>query len=229
MNKMISLALAFLLCFTNITFAESTDKAQSKLEYPLGSLLPDCAIYLKDPDAVSKEAFEEYASSLGFDIHLHPDFHLLTDEGFCQLCLKDERFVQNDGGDLFLTGFECYPWAWLNDSYESAQPEQEGTSFVLLLRCYSGIDYLSPLAAYLFGAYCIKNCGGVFEDFEAEMSFDDLAEIESEIGDYTDFLISEAEKGRLPTCPFERWVSFFAYSGRVHGFLERCRTRRSAV
>ena len=206
MKKLIALAMAMLLCFTVFTSTESTNDTQSALEYPLGSLLPDCAVYLKNPDALSKEAFEEYASSLGFDIILHPDFQLLTDEGHCPVRLKDDRFVQNEGTNLFMTGFECYPLGWLNDLYDAAKPNEEGASFVLLLRCYSGIDYLSPLTAYIFGAYCVKYCEGVFEDFEGEICFDDQAEIEREIAVFTDDLIFELEQGRLLVYPFEGWL-----------------------
>ena len=206
MRKMLVLLMAIVLCSTVFTSAESTDGAQSEPEYPLGFLLPDCAVYLKNPDALSKEAFEEYASSLGFDIILYPDFQLLTDEGHCPVRLKDDRFVQDEGVNLFMTGFECYPCGWLNDSYDAAKPNEEGASFVLLLRCYSGIDYFSLLTAYLFGAYCVKCCEGVFEDFEGEMCFDDPAEIEREIAVFTDELIFELEQGRLLVYPFEGWL-----------------------
>ncbi len=206
MRRILVLLMAIVLCSTVFTSAESTDGAQSEPEYPLGSLLPDCAVYLKNPDALSKEAFKEYASSLGFDIILHPDFQLLTDEGHCPVRLKDDRFVQNGGRNLFMTGFECYPCGWLNDSYDAAKPNEEGASFVLLLRCYSGIDCFGPFTAYLFGAYCVKFCEGVFEDFECEMRFDDPADIEREIAVFTDELISEAEQGRLYSCPFEGWL-----------------------
>ncbi len=206
MKKLIALAMAMLLCFTVFTLAESKDEAQSGPGYPLGSLQPDCVVYMKNPDALSKEAFEEYAASLGFDITLHPDFQLLTDKGFCPVCLKDDRFIQNEGGNLFLTGFECYPWGWLNDSYDAAKPEEEGASFVLLIRCYSGIDYFGPFTAYLFGAFCVEYCGGVFEDFEGEMCFDYPAEIEREMAVFTDELIFELEQDRLLVYPFEGWL-----------------------
>ena len=206
MRKTLAFLMAIVFCFTVFTSAESTDETQSEQEYPLRSLLPDCAIYLNNPDALSKEAFEEYASSLGFDISLHPDFQLLTDDGLCPVRLKDDRFVQYEGGNLFMTGFECYPLGWLNNSYVAMKPDEEGASFVLLLRCYSGIDDFGPLTAYLFGAYCVKYCEGVFEDFEGEMCFDDLAEIEWEIAVFTDELISEAEQGRLISCPFDGWL-----------------------
>lgn len=206
MRKIIAFAIAIVFCFTVFASAEPTDETQSEPKYSLGSLLPDCAIYLKNPDALSKEAFEEYASSLGFDIILHPDFQLLTDDGLCPVRLQDNRFVQNDGGNLFMTGFESYPLGWLNNTYVATKPNEEGASFVLLLRCYSGIDYFGPLTAYLFGAYCVKYCKGVFEDFEGEMRFDDLTEIEREIAVFTDELISEAKQGRLCSCPFDGWL-----------------------
>ena len=203
---MLALALTIVLCFTVLASVETTVGTHSAPEHHLGSLLADCAVYLKNIDALSKDGFEGYASTLGFDITLHPDFQLLTDEGFCPVCLKDDRFVQNDGGEpLFLTGFECYPCGWLNNSYDVTKPNEEEASFVLLIRCYSGINYLGSFITYLLGAYCVKYCGGVFEDFEAGMCFDDLAEIERAIAVFADDLTSWAEQGQLYTIPFEGW------------------------
>ena len=39
---------------SGLTTAESKDEAQSGPGYPLGSLQPDCVVYMKNPDALLK-------------------------------------------------------------------------------------------------------------------------------------------------------------------------------
>ena len=199
MKQPIALLLAFVFCFAGFAFGE----AQTDEEEPASYVLADCLVYLKDPDALSNEGFVAYAASLGFNITLHPDTQYLSGEGFRPLCLEDGRF--DPYGNLFLTGFECDPSGWQKIACDAAEPGEDEASFILLIRCYSGIDYFGPLAALLFGAYCVKTCDGAFEDFEAEAYYDDPSEIEREIAIYTDFLISEAKQGSLCSQPFEGW------------------------
>ena len=42
----------------------------------------DYYIYLKETDAFSSQSFEQYCSSLGLHIELHPSFNLLEGAGF---------------------------------------------------------------------------------------------------------------------------------------------------
>ena len=50
MKKMLALAIAIVFGLTVFASAESKDEAQSGPEYPLGSLQPDCVVYMKNPD-----------------------------------------------------------------------------------------------------------------------------------------------------------------------------------
>ena len=68
----------------------------------------DYYIYLKHPNAFSVQSFEQYCSSLGLHIELHPSFNLLEDAGFSPIRLIDERFVRDGRNHDFLSGFELY-------------------------------------------------------------------------------------------------------------------------
>lgn len=69
-------------------------------------------MYLRNPNVFPNLAFEEYCISLGFDVKLHLDLNLLSDEGFALVCLTDDRFTQN-GSNKFMTSFESYPSPYL--------------------------------------------------------------------------------------------------------------------
>ena len=142
----------------------------------------DYYVYLKKtfPD---KLAFENYAKELGYNLTLHPETDLMNDSGFCPIRFIDARFNDATGTDTFMTGFELY-----RDIYQPSKqkvtiskgflgifrkrvPHKEtmldlavkGSSTVLYLRC-SGSDSFEIMMAYLFGAYCVKHCNGVFDD-----------------------------------------------------------------
>ena len=68
----------------------------------------DYYVYLKQADAFSPQSFEQYCSSLGLHIELHPSFNLLEDAGFSPIRLDDERFVIDGRSHDFLSGFELY-------------------------------------------------------------------------------------------------------------------------
>jgi hypothetical protein len=162
-------------------------------------------IYLKRTDTLTKKAIEEYAASIGLSITLHPDVQLISDEGFCPICMKDDRFVQKGSGNLFLTGFELFPSEYEEDMEDQPESKVKGSSFVLDL-CCSAVDSFETLMAYVLGAFCIKKCDGVFEDLQAERYYHDSAEIEQEIEIILEELISEAKHNRLRMHKFERWI-----------------------
>ena len=68
----------------------------------------DYYVYLKQMDAFSSQSFEQYCSSLGLHIELHPSFNLLEDAGFSPIRLIDERFISDSGSHDFLSGFELF-------------------------------------------------------------------------------------------------------------------------
>ena len=90
-------------------------------------------IYLKRTDTLTKKAIEEYAASIGLSITLHPDVQLISDEGFCSICMKDDRFVQKGGGNLFLTGFELFPSEYEEDMEDQPESKVKGSSWRHLL------------------------------------------------------------------------------------------------
>lgn len=55
-----------------------------------------------------KSEYERYANEQGFQIKVHPEIDLMTDTGFCPVCLTDVRFADEMGANAFLTGFELY-------------------------------------------------------------------------------------------------------------------------
>lgn len=184
----------------------------------------DYSVYLINPSAFSNVAFEKYCTSLGFNVKLHPDLNLLSDEGFAPVCLTDNRFSQN-GSNQFMTGFESYPSPYQPVEQNTAKsrgifglfnkkaPEEtpiekkiKDASFVLALSC-SGMDSFEPVIALLLGAFCVRYCGGIFDDSQLGRYYDDAEELEQKtIVFAVNELISEAEKGTLRTHPFEGWL-----------------------
>lgn len=183
----------------------------------------DYFVYIKNPDAFSNLAFEEYCTSLGLSVKLHPNLNLLSSEGFAPVCLTDDRFAHN-GCSRFMTGFESYlsPYqpvmrntpkprglfCLFNKKPKEETPFEKkvrDSTFVFSLNC-SGMDSFEPVIAYLFGAFCIRNCGGVFDDPQSGKYYDDAAELEQEIAFIVDSLSAEAENGNLRTHPFEGWL-----------------------
>ena len=184
----------------------------------------DCYVYLKEtfPD---KSAFENYAKELGYNVTLHPKVVLLDDSGFCPIRFIDTRFNDATGTDTFMTGFELYC-----DNYQPSEPEVtaskgllgifrkkaqhketsldmaiKGSSTVLYLRC-SGSDSFEILMAYLFGAYCVKHCNGVFDDPQFGCFYREASDIEKEISNILDELQEENRSGSLHTHKFEGWI-----------------------
>ena len=86
----------------------------------------DYYIFLKHPNAFSVQSFEQYCSSLGLHIELHPSFNLLEDAGFSPIRLIDERFVRDGRNHDFLSGFELY-----SSEYQHVlQPQKKATGFL---------------------------------------------------------------------------------------------------
>lgn len=55
----------------------------------------DYYVYLKHPDAFSAQSFEQYCSSVGLHVELHPSFNLFEDAGFYQFAL-----LTNDSSEM---------------------------------------------------------------------------------------------------------------------------------
>ena len=184
----------------------------------------DYYVYLKNPDAFSNPAFEEYCASFGFDVKLHPDLNLLSDDGFVPACLTDDRFARH-GSNQFLTGFESFPAPYQPVERSTSKPrgflglfhkkpkeetpfEQiiKDSTFVLALTCRS-MDSFEHIIAILLGAFCVRHCGGIFDDPQFGRYYDDAQELERETLAYAvNELLEEAEKGSLRTHPFEGWL-----------------------
>ena len=185
----------------------------------------DYYLYLKNPDAFSNAVFEDYCASLGFDVKLHPDANLMSDDGFVPVCLTDDRFAQN-GGNQFLTGVESFPAPYQPVARDTSKPRglfglfqkkpKEETPFerkikdsaiVLALTCRS-MDSFEHIIAILLGAFCVRHCGGFFDDPQMGRYYDDAEELEQETLVYAvNELIEEAEEEDLRTHPFEGWLS----------------------
>ena len=178
----------------------------------------DYYVYIKNPDAFSIPSFEQYCSSLGLHIELHPSFNLLEDAGFSPIRLIDARFFRDSRSHDFLSGFE------LNSSeYQHIlQPQKKATGFLhklfkakpipetpydraikdatrlIALRCGSA-DSFEVLLAYIFGAYLIKCCGGAFDDPQTGQFYDDHNHLESEIRAIIADLLEQDNTGELLT------------------------------
>ena len=114
------------------------------------------------------------------------------------------------GVGRFITGFESYPSLYSPKQGATKElpfdPKKiEGRTFVLFLSCGMS-DAFEPLIAYLFGAFCIKCCGGVFYDPQDDICWDDLSEIERTIASDIEELIPAVKQGQLPTHEFEGWI-----------------------
>ena len=185
----------------------------------------DYYVYLKQANAFSSRSFVQYCSALGFRIDLHPSFDLLEDAGFSPIHLVDERFAGAGGSCDFLSGFELFS----SEYYYVSQPQQKAPGFLKKLRkakpvqetpfdsaikdatwqitlgC-SGADSFEVLLAYIFGAYLVKCCGGVFDDPQTGQFYDDSGHLEGEIQAITSELLEQAEGGELLVHRFNGWT-----------------------
>lgn len=182
-------------------------------------------IYLKRADAFSARAFEQYGSSLGLHIELYPSFCLLENVGFLPIRLMDERFAADGSNDDFLSGFELYSSEYHHVSrtqkkatgflskWFKTKPAREtpfdsavkDAAWLIGLRCGSA-DSFEVLLAYVFGAYLVKYCGGVFDDPQTGQFYADHSHLENEVT----AIIAELQKlkntGELLTHEFEKWA-----------------------
>ncbi|MBQ9044449.1 MAG: hypothetical protein IJ112_00685 [Oscillospiraceae bacterium] len=185
----------------------------------------DYEVYLKDASAFSRDALERYAASLGFQLEVHPEYELLTDDGFVPFCLTDRRFSQTDGCERFVTGFEAYPAPW--QPVEKCAPQPKGvlgklfqkkpeaespfqqkikdSSHVISLHC-SGADPFESLVAELLGAFCVKYCGAILDDPQLGRYYDEAEDLEVVLEQITIDLLAEAEAGELRLHRFEGWI-----------------------
>ena len=185
----------------------------------------DYYVYLKHPDTFSAQSFEQYCSSLGLHIELHPSFNLLEDTGFSPIRLIDERFVRDGRNHDFLSGFELY-----SSEYQHAlQPQKKATGFFrklfkakpiqekpfdsaikdatwIIELCCGSSDSFEVLLAYVFGAYLVKCCGGVFDDPQTGQFYENSNHLESEITAIISELLEQANAGELLTREFKEWA-----------------------
>ena len=185
----------------------------------------DYYVYLKQADAFSSQSFEQYCSSLGLHIELHPSFNLLEDTGFSPIRLDDERFVIDGRSHDFLSGFELYS----SEYHHILQPQKKATGFfcelfkakpiqekpfdraikdatwLIELRC-GNADSFEVLLAYVFGAYLVKCYGGVFDDPQTGQFYDDNSHLEIEIPAIISELLEQADAGELLTHEFKEWA-----------------------
>ena len=185
----------------------------------------DYYIYLKHPDPFSAQSFEQYCSSLGLHIELHPSFNLLEDAGFSPIRLIDERFVRDGRNHDFLSGFELY-----SSEYQHVLPPQKkatgffqklfktkpiqetpfdravkDATWLIELRC-GNADSFEVLLAYVFGAYLSKFCCGVFDDPQTGQFYGNSKHLESEIPAIISELLEQANAGELLTHEFKEWT-----------------------
>ena len=184
----------------------------------------DYSIYFKHPDAFSAQSFEQYCSSIGLHVKLYPSFNLLKDTGFLPIRLIDERFATNEGNHDFLSGFELY----LSEYHHVIQSKEEekgffkkmfktkpapelpfdravkDTTWRLWLRCGMS-DSFEMLLAYVFGAYFVKFCGGVFDDPQTGQFYDNFNHLESDIAEIIAALQELKTTDELLTHKFDGW------------------------
>ena len=163
----------------------------------------DFYIYLKHPEKFSLTNFEEYCNSMGFDIALYPAFELNKwDGGFVPIRYIDSRVNHNQNSNIFLTGFELFFERC--DHLPPTLPSKSGYTHKISLRC--GVaDSFELLMAFLFGAYLIKMCEGVFEDPQSDELSDDFMELEATVGEILIELLDLSENGGLRTHCFNGW------------------------
>lgn len=185
----------------------------------------DYYVYLKQADAFSSQSFEQYCSSLGLHIELHPSFSLLEDAGFSPIRFIDERFARDGRSHDFLSGFELYS----SEYHHILQPQKKATGFFhkffkakpiqekpfdsaikdatwMIEVCCGSSDSFEVLLAYVFGAYLVKCCGGVFDDPQTGQFYENSNHLESEITAIISELLEQANAGELLTHEFEEWT-----------------------
>ena len=183
----------------------------------------DYYIYLKHPDAFSVPAFAQYCVFLGLNIELHPSFKLLEETGFSPIRLIDERFAGDGGNHDFLSGFELSSSEYHHvlqtqkggfwHKIFKAKPVQEtpfdsavkDAAWLMELRC-GNADSFEVLLAYIFGAYLVKCCGGVFDDPQTGQFYEDHHHLESEIEAIIAELLEQENAGELLTHDFQEWT-----------------------
>ncbi len=185
----------------------------------------DYFVYLKNIDGFSTQTFEQYCDSLGLHIKLHPSFDILKDTGFYPMCLVDERFAKVGKYHEFLSGFEVYTSEYNHiiqphkktkcffGKFFKSKPKQESpfdtavkeATLSIALCCSSG-DSFEVLLAYIFGAYLVKYCGGVFDDPQTGQYYNDNNHIENEIDAIITDLLEQSNSSELITHEFNGWL-----------------------
>ena len=78
-------------------------------------------------------------------------------------------------------------------------------TWLIELRCGSA-DSFEVLLAYIFGAYLVKCCGGVFDDPQTGQFYENSNHLESEITAIISELLEQGNTGELLTHEFKEWT-----------------------
>ena len=184
----------------------------------------DYSVYLKRAEDFSARSFEEYCGSLGLTVKLHPEFNMSEDSGFLPFRLIDERFAAEGENHDFKSGFEIYS----SEYRHIIRPLEKKTGFFkklfkaktieetpfdkavkdasLLISLVCGYyDSFEVLLAYVFGAYLVAHCGGVFYDPQSDRLYDRREDLENEIAEIISELQEMKSQGELLTHKFDEW------------------------
>ena len=183
----------------------------------------DYYIYLRNASVFSSVQFEQYCAEHGMAIRLHPAFDLISNYGFVQMNLKDARFSKEKIITSYLTGFELFCDAYHHPVAKRqhiglwgrlfGKKTSEETSFekairdsnlVLTLNC-SGEDSFEILIAYMFGAYLVTCCGGIFDDPQRGQYYDSEHALLMEANIIIAELSNPKHTDELLTHPFTNW------------------------
>lgn len=180
----------------------------------------DYFVYLKKPENYSSGEFERCCESLGLRAEMHPAFSFREDSGFTPICLTAEQLAANGP---YLSGFEFYFSEYLHAVTPKKAPGLLGKLFrkntaeespfdaavkdsVALVELHCGTaDSFEVLLAYVFGAYLVKYCGGVFDDPQTGQFFDTCDRMEAAVAEILQELQGLADAGQLRTHRFTGW------------------------
>lgn len=185
----------------------------------------DYYIYLKDTKQFSIQSFEQYCHTLGLSIAVYPSFNFAENFGFLPMRLIDTRFATGGESNAYLSGFEMYSSEYRHTIPEPKKPSGffrklfkpqpveespfdkavEDASTLVSMRC-SSADSFEILLAYVFGAYLVKHCDGVFDDPQTGQFYNVSKHIEIEIETIISELQSAAAAGELLTHEFKEWL-----------------------
>ena len=181
----------------------------------------DYLLFLRRPEAFSREDFAKYCKAQGFLVMIDPEYVLQEDTGFVPFCYTDGRFTGTDGTHRFLTGFESYPEPYspaaaqetpapkgffgklFGKKTAAMKPTEQSVpdaKMLLTLVCHG--DAFEVLMAHLFGAYLLRASGGVMEDPQLGKRYEDAGDVETEVQRILAEELEEEKTGKLVKHPF---------------------------